>query len=72
MPEPDEFKSSPVAGALCLLATAQWARSYGEHMTLAAAAFDACCDGFCNVEVPEFARQELLNTIKAAAKRNGK
>jgi ABC-type branched-subunit amino acid transport system permease subunit len=72
MPEPDEFKSSPVAGALCMLAVQQWARNYEEHITLAAAAFDACSNGFLNVEVPEFARQELINTIKSAAKRNGK
>ena len=66
---PEEFSRSPVAGALCMLAVAQWSRSYEEHIILAGAAFDACCNGFANVEVPEFARQELLNTIKEAAKR---
>jgi hypothetical protein len=39
---------------------------------LAAGAYDACCNGFLNVEVTEAARQELINTIKSAAKRNGK
>ena len=70
--EPDEFKSSPVAGALCMLAVAQWARSYEDHVALAAGAFDACCNGFLNVEVTEAARGELIKTIKECAKRGKK
>lgn len=68
VPEIEEFRSSPVAGALCMLAVAQWARSYEDHLALASGAFDACCDGFLNVEVTEAARQELINTIKSCSK----
>jgi hypothetical protein len=55
-----------------MLAVKEWARSYEDHLALAAGAYDACCNGFLNVEVTEAARQELINTIKSAAKRNGK
>ena len=70
MPEtPDEFSKSPVAGALCMLAVAQWARDYESHLQLAAGAFDACCNGFLNVEVTDAAQQEIINTIRECAKR---
>jgi hypothetical protein len=65
MPEPEEFRSSPVAGALCMLAVGQWARDYETHIQLAAAAFDQCCNGFLNVEVSEAATKELVNIIKS-------
>lgn len=71
MPESPEFTNS-VAGALCMLAVTQWARSYEDHLALAAGAYDACCNGFLNVEVTDAAKQELINTIKECAKRNGK
>jgi hypothetical protein len=69
MPEPEEFRGSSVAGALCMLATAQWARDYETHLALAAGAYDACCNGFLNVEVTEAASKEIVNTIREAAKR---
>ena len=68
MPDAPEFTNS-VAGALCLLAVQQWARNYEDHMSLAAGAYDACVNGFLNVEVSQAAQQELINTIKECAKR---
>jgi hypothetical protein len=68
---PCDWQNS-VAGALCMLAVGQWARDYETHLALAAGAYDACCNGFLNVEVTEAARKELLTTIKECAKRNGK
>ena len=65
----NEFSHSSVAGALCMLAVQPWARDYEEHISLAAAAFDACCNGFLNVEVTEAASRELVNTIRECAKR---
>lgn len=65
MPEPEEFRGSSVAGALCMLAVGQWARDYEAHMQLAAAAYDQCCNGFANIEVTEAASKELVNIIKS-------
>lgn len=70
-PEAPEFSNS-VAGALCMLAVAPWARDFESHMVLAAGAYDACCNGFLNVEVTDAARKEIINAIKEAAKRGKK
>jgi hypothetical protein len=58
-----------MAGALCMLAVSQWARDFETHMTLAAGAYDQCCNGFANVEVTEAARKELVNLLKGFAKK---
>lgn len=72
MPESLPEYPSSVAAALCMLAVAPWAKSYEEHISLSAGAYDACCNGFLNVEVTEAAQKELVNTIRECAKRNGK
>lgn len=68
MPDP-EFRGSSVAGALCMLAVTQWAKDYEDHLRLASAAFDACCDGFANVEVTEAASKALVEAIKSCGKK---
>ena len=69
----DEFSGSSVAGALCMLATGGWAKSFEQHMELAAAAYDQCCNGFAHVEITEAASLAIVEAIKSCSpKKKGK
>ena len=68
---PDEFTTSPVAGALIMLAVQKWANDYRHHVELAGAAYEECINGFKGVEgaVMEAARDALIDCLKTPHKR---
>jgi hypothetical protein len=63
---PDELDSSPVAGALIMLAVQKWADDYRHHLELAGAAYEECVNGFKGVEgsVMDAARDALIDCLK--------